>query len=307
MANTKELKERIGGVQETQKITNAMYLIASTKLRRARIELQETRPYFDALRTEIVRLFRVGARIESRYLFDADGSLPEGGVPGILVITADKGLAGSYNQNVVRRAEELLRQKSGARLFIVGEYGWRYFSQHGYTMEHSFHYGAPSPTMDRARELCTRLLELYDRRELSEILVVYTDMKTSLSSDALTHRLLPLERGRYETAAAQKNAAEEKRERFEFIPSAQAVLDNVMRSYIAGFLYAALLDSFCSEQNARVSAMDAANRNAEELLSGLRLQLNRERQAAITQEITEISAGAKAQSRKHQKNNAKGG
>lgn len=299
MAGTKEIKEHINAVRETRKITNAMYLISSTKLRRAREELNRTRPYFDALRTEIMRIFRADGKIKSRYFFAPDGSAPEGGVCGVLVITADKGLAGAYNVNILRQAESLYREKPDARFFVVGEYGRRYFNQHHIPIEASFSYTAQSPTLHRAREICTLLLDLYDSCELDEVLVLYTDMKNSLSSSALSSRLLPLERAQFQT---DDNAPEDEvSTEFEFEPSMEGVLNNIMRSYLTGFIYSALVDSFCSEQNARVSAMDAANRNAEELLSTLSLQLNRARQAAITQEITEVSAGAKAQQRKHRK------
>lgn len=293
MANTKELKDRIKAVQETKKITNAMYLISSTKLRRARIDLANTRPYFDALRSEIARMLRVDESYQSRYFFSADGKAPEGGVCGILVITADKGLAGAYNMNMIRAAEALSREKPGAEIFVVGEVGRRYFASHKFPM--IFLGGATSPTMETARGICTDLLDRYDGGELNELTVIYTDMKNSLTSVPLTHRQLPLERGSFGRGADGLSAP------LEFVPSQDAVIKGAIRSYLSGFIYSALLDSFCSEQNARVTAMDAANVNAQELLGDLSLQLNRSRQAAITQEITEISAGAQAQRNKKKK------
>lgn len=292
MASAKELKDRIKAVQETKKITNAMYLISSTKLRRARVDLAHTRPYFDALRSEISRILRVDESFQSRYFCDADGSLPQSGTRGILAITADKGLAGAYNLNVIREAERLYQEHPDAQIFVVGEVGRRYFTAHKYPM--FFFPGANSPSMDAAREIAETLLDCYDSGALGELLVIYTDMKNSLTSTALTHRLLPLERQRFEANAS--GAARETE--LEFVPSVDEVVRGVMRSYLSGFLYSALLDSFCSEQNARVTAMDSANMNAQELLGDLSLQLNRTRQSAITQEITEISAGAQAQKNK---------
>ena len=293
MSSTKEIKARMGAVRETKQITNAMYLIASTKLRHAREDLDKTRPYFDALRSEIVRVIRADEDEISRYFFDADGTEP-GGVCGILVITADKGLAGAYNLNVIRQAEALLKEKPGARLFVMGEYGRRWFLSHRAPVEPEFLYNAENPTLDRVREICSDLLERYEDGLLDEIVVVYTDMKSSLSSAVRYQRLLPLERGRFREAKEREGASGPAAD-FEFIPSREEVLGVVLRSYISGFIYSAMVDSFCAEQNARVAAMDAAGRNAEQLLGDLSLQLNRERQAAITQEITEISAGAKAQ------------
>lgn len=292
MASAKELKDRIKAVQETKKITNAMYLISSTKLRRAKVDLAHTRPYFDALRSEISRILRVDESFQSRYFCDADGSLPQSGTRGILAITADKGLAGAYNLNVIREAERLYQEHPDAQIFVVGEVGRRYFTAHKYPM--FFFPGANSPSMDAAREIAETLLDCYDSGALDELMVVYTDMKNSLTSTALTHRLLPLERQRFEANAS--GAARETE--LEFVPSVDEVVRGVMRSYLSGFLYSALLDSFCSEQNARVTAMDSANMNAQELLGDLSLQLNRTRQSAITQEITEISAGAQAQKNK---------
>lgn len=287
MAGVKELKARINGIQETRKITNAMYLVASTKLRHAREALEKTRPYFDTLQQEVLRTFRADESRESRYFYGLDDSLPPVGVCGVLVITADKGLAGSYNMNVIRRAEAILAEKPGARLFVVGEYGRRYFRMRRIPVEDGFDFTAQDPTLERARVICTLLLDHYDAEALNELTVVYTDLRSSLSATAVEHRLLPLSR--------PTKALEEEESHLEYIPSAEAVLASAMRSYISGFIYSAMVDSFCSEQNARVSAMDSAGRNADELLSDLSLQLNRERQSAITQEITEISAGAKAQ------------
>ncbi len=289
MASAKELKNRIRAVQETKKITNAMYLISSTKLRRARADLTQTQPYFEALRAEAGRVLRTEASFHSRYYCGADGAPPAGGVHGLLVFTADKGLAGAYNQNVIRAAEDFLRESPDALVFVIGEYGRRYFAQH--RPGSVYLRGAQSPTADDARTLCTALLERYDAGELNGLTVVYTDMKNSLSSAVLTQRLLPLER--------LPDDPKQEGTRFEFIPSADAVVSGAIRSYVSGFLYAAALDSFCAEQNARVAAMESANTNAQELLGDLSLQLNRTRQSAITQEITEISAGAQAQ--KHKK------
>ena len=288
MSNIKEIRARIDGVRETRKITNAMYLVASTKLRHARESLDRTRPYFDATRQEVSRIFRSSAVADSRYFFDEKGEIPKGGVCGVLVITADKGLAGSYNMNAIRQAEAILKEKPDARLFVVGEFGRRHFRMRHIPTEESFRYTAQDPTLDRARKICTLLLDLYDRKELNEIVALYTDMKSALSSTAQRTRLLPLERSTFTGGGADS-------QQFTFLPSADAVLAAVMRSYISGFFYSALVDSFCCEQNARVTAMDSAGRNADELLDTLSIQLNRERQSAITQEITEISAGARAQ------------
>ena len=297
MANTKEIKSRINSVKDTQKITNAMYMIASTKMRKAKEELENTRPYFRALQGEIKRIFRTVSDVESKYFFPADGSPAPDGTYAVLVITADKGLAGAYNQNVIKEAEKLLSQHNDIKLFVVGEYGRQAFTQRQIPIEKSFLYTAQNPTLHRAREISSLLLELFDNRTVDKIFVIYTDLKNSLESKAISTRLLPFHRAQFATGANEKNVVSP----FEFMPSVSAILDNIMQSYVSGFIYSALVDSFCSEQSARMAAMDSANRNAEKILNDLTVQYNRVRQAAITQEITEVSSGAKAQKKKHTK------
>ena len=163
MANTKELKDRIYSVQNTQKITNAMYLIASTKMRRAKAELDQTRPYFDALKSEIKRIFRTVKDVPSRYFYPDDGEPILNGTFACLVITADKGLAGMYNQNVLKQAEKMLADHPDTQLFVVGEYGRQYFSRHKIPIARSFLYTAQNPTLQRAKEISDILLELFDK------------------------------------------------------------------------------------------------------------------------------------------------
>ena len=297
MANTREIKNRIESVQQTRKITNAMYLIASTKLRKARNDLANTRPYFDALRGEIKRVFRTAGDVDSPYFYPPDNNTPLEGTYGCLVITADKGLAGAYNQNVIKEAEKLLAQHPDTKLYVVGEYGRRYFDQHKIPIEHSFLYTAQNPTLRRARQIGELLLERYDAGAINAVHVIYTDMKNGLEATVRQAQLLPLHRERFSTAKADTAGGS----MFEFVPNAAAVLDNAVRSCLTGFIYSALVDSFCSEQSARMTAMNAADQNAEELLKDLSVQYNRARQAAITQEITEVSAGERAQRSKKEK------
>ncbi|MCI8330149.1 MAG: ATP synthase F1 subunit gamma [Oscillibacter sp.] len=295
MAGTKEIKSHIESVGETRKITNAMYLIASTKLQKARQELEQTRPYFEALRGEIKRIFHTAYRVDSHYFYPVGNDAPLEGTYGCLVITADKGLAGAYNQNAIREAQQLLERHPDTKLFVVGEYGRRFFDQRKIPIEHSFLYTAQNPTMARAREISALLMSGFDRGELKEIFVIYTDMESAMSFQARAARLLPFHRTHFAGTPAAEGAMTE---RYEFYPDVKDVLNSIMHSYVTGFIYSALIDSFCCEQNARMSAMDNANRNAEKLLGELSLQYNRVRQAAITQEITEISAGARAQRQK---------
>ena len=298
MASTSEIRRRIGSVRQTQKITHAMYLISQAKLRKAKQELDNTRPYFQALQTEIGRVFNADSTIESRYLIPADpNAKPLPGVPACLLITADKGLAGAYNQNVIRQGQQLMAEHPGTALYVVGEYGRRWFAQRGVPVEKSFLYTAQNPTLDRARHIAELLLDRIDAGEINSIWIIYTDMKNGLEATVHQAQVMPLHRERFHaaTAATAGDAV------YEFVPSAKAVLDNAVRSCLTGYIYSALVDSFCSEQSARMTAMNAADQNAEELLKDLSIQFNRARQAAITQEITEVSAGERAQRSKKEK------
>lgn len=295
MANTKELKDHIKSVRDTKKITNAMYLIASTKMRKAKYELDKTRPYFDAIKVEIKRIFRTVKDVKSKYFYPDEGEPTLDGRFACLVITADKGLAGMYNQNVLREAEKLINQHPNTKLFVVGEYGRQYFARHKIPIAKSFLYTAQNPTMHRAREISQILLELFDKGKAQKIYLIYTDMKNGMSEEAKVERLLPFHR---KTFDSNQNEHQVKTP-FEFAPSISEVLDNIIPSYVSGYIYSALVDSFCSEQNARMSAMNSAGQNADKILASLSIEYNRLRQAAITQEIIEVSAGAKAQKYKN--------
>lgn len=298
MASTSEIRRRIGSVRQTQKITHAMYLISQAKLRKAKQELDNTRPYFQALQTEVGRVFNADSSIESRYLVPTDEKAkPLPGVAACLLITADKGLAGAYNQNAIRQAQQLLAEHEGAALYVVGEYGRRWFAQRGIPIEKSFLYTAQNPTLGRARRIAELLLERYDNGEINAVWVIYTDMKNGLEATVRQVQILPLHRERFAAATAETAGDRV----YEFMPSPNAVLDNAARSCLTGYIYSALVDSFCSEQSARMTAMNAADQNAEELLKDLSVQYNRARQAAITQEITEVSAGERAQRSKKEK------
>ena len=298
MASTSEIRRRIGSVRQTQKITHAMYLISQAKLRKAKQELSNTRPYFDALQNEIGRVFNADSSVESRYLEPVQAPAQEAALrPACLLITADKGLAGAYNQNAIRQAQQYMADHPETVLYVVGEYGRRWFSQRNIPIERSFLYTAQNPTLGRARQIAELLLERYDAGEINAVVVIYTDMKNGLEAVVRQAQLLPLHRERFAAAAA--NTAQD--DVYEFIPSPDAVVNNAARSCLTGYIYSALVDSFCSEQSARMTAMNAADQNAEELLKDLSVQFNRARQAAITQEITEVSAGERAQRSKKEK------
>ena len=294
MANAKEIRDRIDGIKETQKITKAMYLISSAKMRKAKEELDKTRPYFNAVQGEIKRIFRTAEQVDSKYFYQDDALSHPDGVFACLVITADKGLAGAYNQNVLKEANKLLTEHPATKLFVVGEYGRHFFEQINIPIERSFLYTAQNPTMHRAREICNVLLSEFISGAVSKIMLIYTDLKNGFETECKIVRLIHFHKDQFRTREHEKAVSVP----FEFTPSVSAVLDSIMQSYISGYIYSALVDSFCSEQQARMTAMDGANRNAEKLLRELSIQYNRVRQSAITMSITEVSAGAKAQRKK---------
>ncbi|MBR6173248.1 MAG: ATP synthase F1 subunit gamma [Eubacterium sp.] len=297
MANLREIKNRIQSVQSTQKITNAMYLIASTKLQKARADQERTRPYFELQKSEMKRIFQRRNDINSHYFYPETGR-KQAESYAYLVVTADKGLAGAYNTNVLKLAEGEISRHKKTHLFVVGEYGRQYFMKRGIPIEKSFLYTAQNPTFRRARRIAEELLALYNDGTCDEIRVIYSHMERGVESKAERVQLLPFERGAFGTYVEQTEGI---RKTYEFYPNPTAALENIVPSYIAGYIYGALVESFCSEQNARMNAMKAANDNAEELLGNLSIQYNRVRQAAITSEITEVAAGAKAQRRKRRK------
>ena len=309
MPNTKVIKNRIGSVKNTQKITNAMYLIASTKLQKAKAELEKVRPFFECMEFSFRRIFEHRADVQSLYFYPPTGRKPAERY-AYLVVTADKGLAGPYNSNVIKAAEEEMRRHKNVTLFVVGEYGRHHFKKVGIPIAEAFPYTAQNPTFRRARDIATRLLYAYQSGEADEVRVIYSAIENGFEAKVRVDRMLPFERADFEQAKIPESRfhaipAKEASDDFEFLPDVGTVLDSLVPGYVAGYVYGALMDSYCSEQNARMTAMNAANDNAEKLLSELSLEYNRERQAAITQEITEVAAGAKAQKKKRKKEAAR--
>ena len=301
MASTKEIKNRIKSVSDTQKITNAMYLISSTKMRKARRDAESARPYFALLRREIRRMFAVGPDlIRSRYYDAAVDESAKGGRNGILVITADKGLAGVYNQSVIKEALDLMDRSDEYRLYVVGDYGWRFFRSHGDAadaVDEKFEYSMLQPSLSMARNITNELLLRFENGDFDRLYVCFTEYQGGMSAGEATYdRLIPFDRDDFipEGGETDKDASTV----FEYEPDVETVLERSIQAYLVGYIYSALVNSYSSEQNARMMAMDAANENASELLASLQLEYNHLRQNAITQEITEISSGARSLKKK---------
>lgn len=292
MANIREIQGRINSVKDTMKITNAMYMISSSKLTQAKKKLSDTEPYFYALQGEISRILRHLPELEHNYFLRREEIPAAERKIASIVVTADKGLAGAYNHNIVKLEEEILAKPGIHRLFIVGEYGRHYFSRRGMEIDTHFQYTVQNPTMHRARDISGVLLEQFEAGELDEIYIVYTRMENSIQSEAEVVKLLPLERSSFNEMKMPLNVH---REFIELYPSAESVLDSIVPNYVTGMIYGCLVQAYASEHNARMMAMKSATDSAEELIHDLSIAYNRARQAAITQEITEVCAGARAQ------------
>ena len=292
MADPQEIKSRINSIRDTKKVTGAMYMISSIKMRRAMREVEQTKPYFRALKEEIGHVFRCIPEIRNPYFMHRTDTANRSGV---LVVTADRGLAGSYNHDVINMTERFLEMHPQTTLFVVGEYGRQYFRHRKSSLCEDFYYSCEKPTVLTAQCICAEMLERFRSGELDEIHIIYTDYKSGMTHECKTNCLLPLDSSRFSGG----DRSEGQNEQFEFWPDPNTVLNNIVPSYLTGFIYSSLIDSFCSEQHARMTAMDNAGRNADEMLRELSVQYNSVRQAAITREITEVSAGARALRRKH--------
>lgn len=296
MANTREIKSRMTSIQDTMKITNAMYMISSTKLRKAKKNLEETEPYFYTLQSMIARIMRHLPDVENPFF--QVRKAPEERVKAFVVITADKGLAGAYNHNVLKMAQEQIDNCSNYRLFVVGELGRQYFKNKNIPVAEQFHYTAQNPSLHRARIITETLLEQFREGEIDEVYIIYTSMKNSMTTETEMMQILPMEKKAFVPKEAMTAGIFQ--EELLFNPSPDAVLENIVPDCVMGYLYGALIESFCSEQNARMMAMEAANKSASAMIHDLSIEYNRVRQAMITQEITEVISGAKAQKKKKQ-------
>ncbi len=282
-------------IQDTMKITNAMYMVSSSKLQKARRNLKNTEPYFYLIQDSLAKILNIAPEVGNVFFDERPEKTGKQRRKGYLVITADKGLAGSYNHNIIKATEESAAMETENMLFVVGQVGRHYFERKNIPVDINFRYTAQNPTMNRARHIAVRLTKLFESGELDEIYVVYTDMVNSMTTEVRTQKILPLKEEHIEIRDENNYY-----ENAEFMPDAQTVFNNIVPDYVAGFIYGALIESYCSEHNARMMAMQTATDAGADMLRQLRVQYNRARQAAITQEITEIIAGSKAQKHKTQ-------
>lgn len=292
MASIREVRERMKSVQDIMKITNAMYLISSSKLKKARKSLEATQPYFEKMQSTIRDILNVTPDIKHRFFDTRPHIAHDSRKRGFIVVTADKGLAGAYNHNVLKLAEQEMKKGKENYLFIVGQVGRQYFTRKGIMIDVEFLYTAQDPTLYRAREIAETIIDLFLQGELDEVYIIFTEMVTSMKMEPRSYRLLPLERTSFD--AMGKTAY---RQSATFMPTPEKVMDHLVPNYIKGLIYSVLVEAYSSEQNARMMAMESATDSAKDMIKALSLQLNRARQAAITQEITEVVSGAESMNR----------
>ncbi|WP_270846631.1 ATP synthase F1 subunit gamma [Anaerobutyricum hallii] len=294
MASAKEIQDRMRSIKDTLKITNAMYMISSSKLKKSKKMLADTEPYFYTLQSEMSRILRHLPDMNSIY-FKTNAEIPERKrKAGYIVITADKGLAGSYNHNILKLAVEELEKRDDYKLFVLGELGRHYFEQKGINIDKQFHFVVQDPSLSRARRIAEDLLKLYHENQLDELYIIYTTMVNAMQEEAQVAQLLPLKKTDFKIPVPIDIPLEG----LALKPSAEEVMDHIVPNYVVGFVYGALVEAFSCEQNARMMAMEGATNSAKQMLKELDIEYNRARQAAITQEITEVIAGAKSQKKK---------
>lgn len=294
MANIYEIKSRMKGIKETRQITKAMKLISAAKLKKARWQLEQTMPFFTKVRTTLADILPSSEELEDLF-FDQREEKP-GRRKCYLIMTGDKSLAGGYNNNIERYAEGIIDGDKEALLLVAGQLGRAYFIKRGYNVDQKFDYIVQNPTVYRAREIAEQILDLFASAQVDEVHLIYTKMVSAIKLEPRDLKLLPLE-----LEAMREDLAEDKiilkggdQEPIKYEPSMKSVFRVLVPKYLKGTVYGALVEAFTSEQSARMTAMDNATSNADEILEKLTLDYNRARQAAITQEISEIVGGAEA-------------
>ena len=289
MPSSKLLKERIESIQDTMKITNAMYLISSSKLRKARQNYQNVLPYFTRMRDTISRVVpHLPDEPVHPFFHERERENP---IRAYVVLTADKGMAGAYNQNLLKFLKEQCGSDPNARFYVIGQTGYRALLHKDPRLVEEFHYGATAPTLQRARDITVDAIDDFKSGKLDEIYLIYTKIQNALTSEPVMERLLPLDREHLKPAP---KGLGDPRGEVEMFPDAKTVFEQTAPIYMHGMIFGAMTESFCAEQSARMTAMDSATKSANDMIHELQLEYNRTRQGSITQEITEIIGGAAA-------------
>ncbi|MEG1996204.1 MAG: ATP synthase F1 subunit gamma [Oscillospiraceae bacterium] len=275
----KDIKRRIKSVQSTGQITKAMELVASSKLKKAKEAAQNARPYFDTLYDTIVDIASINRDYTSEYTKKREikNSL-------FVVIAGDRGLAGGYNANVFKLTQQLMKDKN-VKVLTIGNKSSDYYKKNDFEVVASFNDIAQTFDAFAVNEIAEIIDNLYKSGEIDEAFVIYTQFISAINQTAVALPLLPL-------SIVAKKDSENKVQYTEYDPSPETVFNLIIPSYLSGIVYGTVVESYAAEQAARRMAMESASDNAAEMIDNLSLSYNRARQAAITQEISEIVAGA---------------
>jgi F-type H+-transporting ATPase subunit gamma len=294
MASVQDYKRRIRSVRNTRKITRAMELVAAAKLRRAQSRIEAMRPYADTMRELIAGVGRAAGSVRSLPLLQQRES-----VQTVLVVplTGDRGLAGAFNAQVVRRAFALERQLQGEGLAVrwlaVGKKGRSTLAFRRRSADGEYVGFTDAPRYADAQAIAHRAAELFVEGEVDRVVLVYNTFVSALTQTVTEQEILPISADVLETDEEER-AADALRGDFIFEPEPEEILRRLLPVYVETQIYRALLESSASEQGARMTAMRNASKNAGEMIDRLSLEMNRARQAEITQEILEVVAGADA-------------
>lgn len=287
MNNTNEIKQRLKAVSETRQITNAMYLLSSSRMKKAMQNIDFNLFYMKRLRATIKDILSKAKRnnIHDKFI-DDNGS----GSAVFVVITSDKGLCGGYNSAVIHEALSKMKDYDEPLVISLGLMGDRLLKNAGITPEFSWYGASQHPTLNLAEQVANKLIELYLTNDYHEVYIVYTEFVNSSVQTPKSVRLLPLLRRDYTDVSYEYNYQAQA----IYEPSIEKVFEHLVYQYITGFMYDVFMQSSASENIARMTAMQNATRNADEMTAALSAQLNAARQLQITNEITEIAAACEA-------------
>lgn len=283
MASMKDIKQRKSSIQSTQQITKAMKLVSTVKLQKARTRAEHSYPFFNHVYGTVTSMLSKCENIEHPYLKSGESDRA-----AVVVITSNRGLAGGYNSNIVKLVTGSGLDKDKVDIYAIGGKGRDSLALKGYNIVSDDSPVMEAPTYDDAKRICDKVLDSFAKGEIGEIYLAYTHFKNTVVHVPTMMKLLPVE---VDTADEQENKVEAP---MGFEPNEEEVLKMVIPKYVTSLFYGALIDAVASENGARMQAMDSATSNAEEMISDLSLKYNRARQGAITQELTEIIAGAQA-------------
>ncbi len=285
MASMRDIKRRKSSIQSTQQITKAMKLVSTVKLQRAKQNAERSQNYFQCMFQTVNSILEKTAGLEHPYLTKGASDKK-----AVIVMTSNRGLAGGYNSNVVKLVMGSDIPKEDALIYAVGHKGLDALKRNGYHIQEDWSDIVEEPAFADAMQLGKELLRKYAEGEIGEIYLAYTKFKNTVSHEPMLIKLLPVE-VEEEDIKQEKTGAEAI---MNFEPEDEEALNMIIPKYINSLIYGGLVDSVASENGARMQAMDAATSNAEEMIDDLTLKYNRARQGSITQELTEIIAGAGA-------------